>query len=107
MRSWRRSSPRWPPRPTTTSARAAPQEFRHQLSGQLRNETFGNGRWARNLFEAAIGRHAWPLREVDEPTLEHLRTLLPEDIAAEPAPPVDWEPVPDPGDPAVPETPAP
>jgi hypothetical protein len=55
-----------------------------------RGPGFGNGRFARNLFEAAVGRHAWRLREVAEPTLEQLRTLLPEDLDG-PAP----EPLPD------------
>ncbi|MGC4152554.1 MAG: AAA family ATPase [Propionicimonas sp.] len=71
-------------------------EFRRQLSRQVRDETFGNGRWARNLFEAAIGRHAWRLRETDEPTLEELRSLAPEDLIPDPAPPVEWEPIGDP-----------
>jgi hypothetical protein len=61
-------------------------EFTSQLSGQARDETFGNGRYARNLLEAAIGRHAWRLREVTEPDLEQLRTLLPEDLLEPEAP---------------------
>ncbi len=56
------------------------EEFTRQLSRQARDETFGNGRYARNLLEAAIGRHAWRLREVTEPDLEQLRTLLSEDL---------------------------
>ncbi|MCC6496034.1 MAG: AAA family ATPase [Propionibacteriaceae bacterium] len=56
------------------------EEFTRQLSTQARDETFGNGRYARNLLEAAIGRHAWRLREVTEPDLEQLRTLLSEDL---------------------------
>ena len=55
-------------------------EFNRQLATQVRDDTFGNGRYARNLLEAAIGRHAWRLREVAEPNLEELRTLLPEDL---------------------------
>ena len=55
-------------------------EFTSELAEQSRGETFGNGRFARNLLEAAIGRHAWRLREVTEPTLEQLRTILPEDL---------------------------
>ena len=68
-------------------------EFGRQLSRQVRDQTFGNGRWARNLFEAAIGRHAWRLREIEEPTLEQLRSLEPEDLIPDPAPPVEWEPL--------------
>jgi len=52
------------------------------LAQQTRNETFGNGRFARNTLEAAIGKHAWRLRDVEEPTLEQLRTILPEDVSA-------------------------
>ena len=45
-----------------------------------RGPLFGNGRFARNMLEAAIGRHAWRLRDVAEPTVEELRRLLPEDF---------------------------
>ena len=72
-------------------------EFGRQLSRQVRDETFGNGRWARNLFEAAIGRHAWRLREIDEPTLEQLRARGPGDLIPDPAPPVEWDPLAEPG----------
>ena len=41
---------------------------------------FGNARFVRNQLEAAIGRHAWRLRDVAEPTLEQLRTLVVEDF---------------------------
>ena len=73
-------------------------EFLRQLSGQVRDATFGNGRFARNVLEAAIGKHAWRLRDVAEPTLEQLRTLLPDDLAPDPEPVVDWSP----GEPAAP-----
>ena len=62
-------------------------EFSAELSTQSRDENFGNGRFARNLLEASIGRHAWRLRDVTEPTLEELRTLLPEDLVEPQAPP--------------------
>lgn len=52
------------------------------LAGQVRDETFGNGRFARNTFEASIGRHAWRIKDLADPTLEQLRTLLPQDVAA-------------------------
>lgn len=45
-----------------------------------RGPSFGNARFARNHLEAAIGRHAWRLRDLDEPTLEQLRALEPEDL---------------------------
>ncbi|WP_432557980.1 AAA family ATPase [Granulicoccus sp. GXG6511] len=54
--------------------------FREILGQQERNSTFGNGRFARNCLEAAIGAHAWRLRDVEEPTVEDLRVLVPEDL---------------------------
>lgn len=59
------------------------------LSGVQRGPTFGNARYVRNLLEAAIGRHAWRLREIEAPTLEQLRTLVPLDLAPEPVQPTD------------------
>ncbi len=70
-------------------------EFRKQLARQPRDDSFGNGRFARNVLEAAIGRHAWRLRDVTDPSVEDLRTLLPEDVKPDPAAAVDWPP-PDP-----------
>jgi hypothetical protein len=61
-------------------------EFTRQLAFQVRDENFGNGRYARNLLEAAIGRHAWRLRDIDEPTLEQLRTLVADDLVEPDAP---------------------
>jgi SpoVK/Ycf46/Vps4 family AAA+-type ATPase len=55
-----------------------------------RGPMFGNARLARNLLEAAIGRHAWRLREITQPTVEQLRTLIADDFdetAAEGEPP--------------------
>jgi SpoVK/Ycf46/Vps4 family AAA+-type ATPase len=59
--------------------------FREILAATPRGEGFGNGRFARNVLEAAIGRHAWRLRDVAEPSVEQLRELLPEDLDDEPA----------------------
>ena len=79
--------------------------FRTILSVTPRGATFGNGRFARNLLEAAIGRHAWRLRDIAEPTLEQLRELAAEDLDDSSSPatdpgPVDREPVvPEPADP--------
>lgn len=49
-----------------------------------RGHGFGNGRLARNLFEAAVARHATRLVDVDEPTDEQLTTLEAEDIVSVP-----------------------
>lgn len=56
------------------------QTFRDLLGEQTRDSSFGNGRFARNCLEAAIGAHAWRLRDVDEPTLDDLRNLVPHDV---------------------------
>jgi len=58
----------------------AQEAFRSILAGTPRNQAFGNGRFARNLLEEAIGRHAWRLQDVEEPTAEQLRQLLAEDF---------------------------
>ncbi len=57
--------------------------FRTLLAGASRGPSFGNGRFARNVLEAAIGRHAWRLREVEEPSVEQLRGLEPDDLVVE------------------------
>ena len=55
--------------------------FATLLAATPRGPSFGNGRFARNLLEGAIGRHAWRLRDVTEPTVAELRELLPDDLA--------------------------
>jgi hypothetical protein len=64
------------------------------LATTPRGPMFGNGRFARNLLEAAIGRHAWRLREVAEPTVEQLRKLVADDFdeaAVEAEPPTVFQ----------------
>ena len=56
--------------------------LRALLAQVERGPSFGNARYVRNVLEAAIGHHAWRLREVDAPTLEQLRQLQPDDLAA-------------------------
>jgi len=56
---------------------------------QLRGSSFGNARFVRNLLDGAIARHAWRLREVEKPTIDQLRTLLPQDLRETPPPPAD------------------
>jgi hypothetical protein len=60
------------------------ERLRTMLGGVQRGPTFGNARYVRNLLEAAIGRHAWRLRDVEAPSLEQLRTLEPDDLAPPP-----------------------
>ncbi len=54
------------------------------FGSHTRGRGFGNGRLARNLFEAAVSRHATRLVEVEEPTDEQLTTLEAIDIASVP-----------------------
>jgi len=56
------------------------RHFRELLATTPRGDTFGNGRFARNMLEAAIGAHAWRLREVESPTTDQLRQILPQDL---------------------------
>ena len=57
--------------------------FRELLATTPRGSTFGNGRFSRNTLEAAIGRHAWRLRDVEAPTTKQLRQLVPDDLDEE------------------------
>ena len=62
----------------------AEQRFREVLGRTARGSSFGNGRYARNALEAAIGHHAWRLRDIEAPTLEQLRLLVARDFDEEP-----------------------
>ena len=62
---------------------AAVERFREVLGRTPRGSSFGNGRFARNALEAAIGHHAWRLREIDRPTVEQLRLLVARDFDEE------------------------
>ena len=59
------------------------ERFTAILATTPRGPMFGNARFARNLLEAAIGKHAWRLRDVAEPSVEQLRKLVPDDFDAE------------------------
>jgi Cdc6-like AAA superfamily ATPase len=78
-------------------------QFKVVLASTRRDRSFGNGRFARNMLEAAIGRHAWRLREVTAPTTEQLRQIVAEDLTDEeaktvvPEEPVAAELEPEPG----------
>jgi len=56
------------------------RRFEMILRSTPRGPMFGNGRFARNLLEAAIGRHAWRLRDIPEPTVGQLRELVASDL---------------------------
>lgn len=62
----------------------AVERFREVLGRTPRGSSFGNGRFARNALEAAIGHHAWRLRAVDSPTIDQLRRLVATDFDEEP-----------------------
>lgn len=54
--------------------------FERLAAAEPRTEGFGNARWARNVLDAAVARHAWRLRDTPEPTVDELRLLLPADL---------------------------
>jgi hypothetical protein len=56
------------------------ERVRAYVDAQPRGPTFGNARLARNLFEAAVARHASRVVELTEPSKDDLCTLLPADI---------------------------
>jgi SpoVK/Ycf46/Vps4 family AAA+-type ATPase len=58
----------------------AEARVRAYLDAQPRGPEFGNARLARNLFEAAVARHATRIVAIDHPSTEDLCTLLPADI---------------------------
>ena len=62
----------------------AVERFREVLGRTARGDGFGNGRFSRNALEAAIGHHAWRLRQVDAPSVEQLRQLVARDFDADP-----------------------
>jgi hypothetical protein len=61
------------------------ERFREVLGRTPRGSSFGNGRFARNALEAAIGAHAWRLREVTAPSVDELRQLVARDFDELPA----------------------
>jgi SpoVK/Ycf46/Vps4 family AAA+-type ATPase len=63
-----------------TPAHGCAARLRDLLHGETRDRNFGNARYVRNQFEAAVVRQAWRLRDIASPTVEELRTLLPEDL---------------------------
>jgi SpoVK/Ycf46/Vps4 family AAA+-type ATPase len=64
----------------------AVDKFHEVLATTARDSSFGNGRFARNVLEAAIGRQAWRLRDVPAPTTDQLRQILAEDLTDHPDP---------------------
>jgi SpoVK/Ycf46/Vps4 family AAA+-type ATPase len=58
----------------------ATEKLRAWFDAQPRDKGFGNGRVARNLFEASVARHASRVVALDDPTDEDLTTLVADDI---------------------------
>jgi hypothetical protein len=56
--------------------------LRTTLKGVVRDREFGNARYVRNVFEAAVVRQAWRLRTNPQPTIDELRTLEALDLPA-------------------------
>jgi hypothetical protein len=67
----------------------AEKRVREILAATPRGPSFGNARFVRNLLEQAIGRSAWRLRNVAEPTTTQLRELLMVDVDEHDDPPTD------------------
>jgi AAA lid domain/ATPase family associated with various cellular activities (AAA) len=65
-----------------TPAPACTTRLRARLQETVRDRGFGNARFVRNLFEAAVVRQAWRLRDVPLPTVEQLRRLEADDLPA-------------------------
>lgn len=71
------------------------ERLRSVLDSEPRDKGFGNGRFARNLFEASVSRHATRVARIDAPTDDDLERFHPDDIGPGPAevsPP--WPPPP-------------
>ena len=58
----------------------AVQRLRQILTLTPRDTGFGNARFVRNLFEAAVVRQAWRLRDEPDPSVEQLRELVADDL---------------------------
>src|SRR4029453_4151510 len=58
----------------------AAEAGRQWVDAQPRDRSCGNGRAARNLFEACVARQASRIVEIDSPTNEQLTTLTVGDV---------------------------
>jgi Holliday junction resolvasome RuvABC ATP-dependent DNA helicase subunit len=58
-------------------------KVRDRIRREPRDTGFGNARFVRNIFEAALSRQAWRLRTKESPTEADLRRLRAEDVPAE------------------------
>ena len=67
-----------------TPSRDAELQLRRILTLTPRDSGFGNARFVRNLFEAAVVRQAWRLRDIADPSVEQLRELTSDDLGGLP-----------------------
>jgi SpoVK/Ycf46/Vps4 family AAA+-type ATPase len=58
--------------------------LRAHFAAVQRGPSFGNGRYARQVLDEAVTRHARRLRRTESPTLQDLSLLLPGDVLAVP-----------------------
>jgi AAA+ superfamily predicted ATPase len=65
-----------------TLAAGIESQVRELFADLATHQDFGNARTVRNVFEAAVREHAWRLRDVSEVSVEQMRTLTYEDLAA-------------------------
>jgi SpoVK/Ycf46/Vps4 family AAA+-type ATPase len=61
--------------------------LRAHFAGVSRGPSFGNGRYARQVLDEAVTRHARRLRRTESPTVQDLCLLLREDVMGAPAEP--------------------
>jgi SpoVK/Ycf46/Vps4 family AAA+-type ATPase len=62
----------------------AQRRVRQIFEATPRTPAFGNGRFSRNLFEHAVARHAWRLKDATDPTRDELRLLTADDFIDHP-----------------------
>jgi SpoVK/Ycf46/Vps4 family AAA+-type ATPase len=60
--------------------------LRTHFAKMRRGESFGNGRYARQVLDESIAHHARRTRSLTDPTMDDLCVLLPEDVPAPPRP---------------------
>jgi SpoVK/Ycf46/Vps4 family AAA+-type ATPase len=58
--------------------------LREILAATPRDKGFGNGRFVRNMFEAAVGHHAWRLRDETDLSVAEMRRLRADDLPKNP-----------------------
>ncbi|MFI7672980.1 AAA family ATPase [Actinophytocola sp. NPDC049390] len=60
--------------------------LRTHFAKMRRGESFGNGRYARQILDEAIAHHARRTRSLTDPTMDDLCLLLPQDVPPPPRP---------------------